>query len=186
MSLRSRLFVCLLRRLRLFVGLGRFQVGEPLAQGHDQQREGDRRDFMEPVCLAIHPCTDRWIGHGHFTGHPAEYAAADEDDYRITVHELEYESAAIDDQRNADRKAEYEEDEVALRSGRDADHVVEAHDEVRHDDGLNCCPQLGVSVQFLLLFVRYQHLDADINEQYRPYQLEPGQRQQHYGEKREN
>src|SRR5690606_30863159 len=123
-------------------------------------------------------------GNQHAAGNPAQQARAERHDQRVAVDELEHQRAAPDDDGHADHQAEDHQSDLVrgvghLRRARDGDHVVQAHDEVRYDNGLDSCPyrRAALDVAVRVLFGD-QQFHADPQQQQGAYDLQVGNRQQ--------
>ena len=107
-----------------------------------------------------------------------EQRGAGPDQDRIAVEQRHDQSRPGHDQRNADGEADHEQRHIALGSRRDGDHVVEAHDDVGNGDDPHRPPQMLDRLDLVLVLVlRHQQLDRDIEQRQSAHDLEP--RQQH-------
>ena len=118
------------------------------------------------------------VGDDDLADDPAEQRGAGPDQDRITVEQRHDQGRPGHDQRNADGEADHEQRNVALGSRSDRDHVVEAHDDVGDGDDPHRPPQMLDRLDFVLvLILRHEQLDRDIEQREPAHDLEP--RQQH-------
>ena len=132
------------------------------------------------------------VAHDHAARDPAEKAAAEVDDDREAVEELQDHLAAEHDEGHRNDEAEDDEEGLVrlmrlLRGARNGDDVVEAHDEVGHDDRLDRADQTAASFDLVVrAVVRNQKLHADPEQEHAARHLEEGEIQQHDGEGDQN
>src|SRR5690606_13422739 len=106
----------------------------------------------------------------------------------VAIDELEHQRAAPDDDRHADDQAEHNQADLVVcmrilgRAG-DGNDVVQAHDEVGDDDGLDRRSD-GRTAGDLVVAVVFgnEQLDADPEQQQRADHLEEGNGEQGQGE----
>src|SRR5499426_4163451 len=102
---------------------------------HDGQPEiGDGGRRAEP---ALH---DGIVGH-HLARHVAEDPAAEPYDPLVPAHEIREETTPPHHEGQRQRNAEDHEHKVSLGGGGHAEHVVEAHGDVGHDDDPDRFPE---------------------------------------------
>src|SRR5690606_12005735 len=119
----------------------------------------------------------------HGAGDPAEQGGAEGDDEGEAIDELEHQRAAPDDDGHADQQAEADVEQLVvdvrvLRGAGDGDDVVQAHGEVRHDDGADGFPERAAGTDGVGFVVGYEQLDADPEQQQAADGLEEGDVQQ--------
>src|SRR5690606_31075309 len=121
-------------------------------------------------------------------GNPAQQAGAEHHDDREAVDQLEHQRAAPDDDGHAHEQAEDDQAELmtgigALGRARDGDHVVQAHHEVGHDDGLDGRHQRAAAFDVAVsLVLGHEQLDADPHQQQTAHQLQERHAQQRHRE----
>ena len=128
---------------------------------------------------------DPGVRNDHAARDPAEQAAAEVDDDREAVEKLQDHLAAEHDEGHRDDETEDDEKGLMrlmrlLRSARDGDDVVEAHDEVGHDDRLDRAHETAASFDLVVrAVVGNQKLHADPEKEHAARHLEEGEVQQH-------
>src|SRR5690606_5722701 len=169
--------------------LGRsFAAGQPAPHNDDQQRADDLGGDFNGGGLFAELIDDDHIGDQHAARDPAQQACPEGDDQRVAIDELEHQRAAPDDDRHADDQAEHNQADLVVcmrilgRAG-DGNDVVQAHDEVGDDDGLDRRSD-GRTAGDLVVAVVFgnEQLDADPEQQQRADHLEEGNGEQGQGE----
>ena len=121
---------------------------------------------------------DEAVRDGHAARDPAEQTAAEVDDDGESVEELQHDLTPEHDEGHRDQETEDDQHRLVvvvrlLRRARDRDHVVEAHDEVRHDDRLDRAEELVAPGDVAVAFVLGdEELDADPKEERPAHDLE--------------
>ena len=124
------------------------------------------------------------VAHGRiidhdFAGNEAQQASAEPDHRGEALDHLEQKRTAEDDQRDRHRQADDQQGGIAFRRRRHRDHVVQAHDQVCDEDGAHSCHHAADFLAFTFAFILgQQEGDADVDQQDRTDQFEPGQLQQ--------
>jgi hypothetical protein len=123
---------------------------------------------------------DGRIADRHFTRDVAEQAGAEGDEDRKALHQLHDERAAEQHERDRDHHSDEEHAQMAARSACHAQDVVQAHHDVRDDDGLHCGPEAAHRLRraVLLLLTRCKQLDADPQQKHAADVLQIGKGQQ--------
>ena len=123
---------------------------------------------------------DEHVGGDHAAGNPAEKACAEVDDGGEAVDELQDDLGAEDDERHRDEQPE-DDQERLLGGARNGDHVVEAHHEVRDDDGLDGADELATALDlFMIAVLGKQELGADPDEKRTARHLEEREVEKHH------
>src|SRR5690606_21705314 len=169
--------------------LGRsFAAGQPASHNDDQQRADDLGGDFNGGGLFAELIDDDHIGDQHAARDPAQQAGPEGNDQRIAVDELEHQRAAPDDDGHADHQAEHHQADLVtlmriLGRARDGNDVVQTHDEVCDDDGLDRRGD-GRTAGYLVVALVFgdEQLDADPEQQQGADHLEEGDGEQGQGE----
>src|SRR5690606_33135567 len=78
----------------------------------------------------------------------------------------------------ADGQTDDEQGQIAVGCGCHAEHVVQAHDQIGDQDGLDGAPQVGVAFDFFVAVILGQQLHTDVEQRNSADQFEIRQRQQ--------
>ncbi len=117
---------------------------------------------------AREPARQRRVGHQHLAGDEAEQAAADGDDDRPALHQnggAGWSRTRTSGTEICQTQNEQGPGRPAPAGGRTAHHAVDAHDEVRDQDGPDRGNQVLAASMFLAVLLRDQQLHADPEQQ---------------------
>src|SRR5690606_16913723 len=130
------------------------------ASQHDNEyRTGDLGGNLHGAAGLAKALHDHNVGNQHSAGNPAQQRGTEGDDHREAVDKLENDGAAPDDDRYTDDQTEDDQAQLmvrvrALRRACNGDHVIQAHDVVGDDDGLDSGPNrraaLNIAVRELM------------------------------------
>src|SRR5882762_2390364 len=173
--------------------VARSPTAEPLSDRHHQdcpRQPGHRqlelaaedREDLEvdhPVGVGPEPLDHDRIGHQHLDRHVADQRGPDRDDHGISLHELHEHGRAENHQRDADQQPEHEQHDAALGDRGYRDDIVQAHHEVRDQDGFDRRQQVGARLDSVAAVVLgNQQLHRDPEQQRAADELEVGKLQQ--------
>jgi hypothetical protein len=127
----------------------------------------------------------REVADHHFARDVADQRRPDGDEHGEAIHELHQHRAAEQDQRHGDQQPEEQHAVMPLGGARHAEHVVQAHDDVRDDDGPHRFPEIARALEIAVAILGKEQLDADPDEQNAADQLDVGHRHQGSGERGE-
>src|SRR5690606_17011640 len=180
-----------LNRLIQFALFGCAPGSDPLAQAHhkyctdDFGRNLDRGvDFADLVDYED-------VGNQHAACDPAQQSGTERDDQGEAVDQFQHQCTAPDDDGHADDQTE---DHIVqlmigvrvLRGPGNGNDVIQTHDEVGDEDGLDRAPDRRRAGDVaVLVFVGQKQLDPDPQQQQATHDLEEGNVEQHQGERDE-
>src|SRR5690606_1164457 len=142
--------------------------------GHDDERflkGADREDVVDDV-----------IVEEHAGGGDDQDASADVVEDRVAVDGAGDQAAAEEQDRHGERQAEDEQADVPVGGAAHGQDVVEAHDDVGHDDGLQRFAQRAGGLDLMMVFDRLEQLEGDVEEQERADRLEQRDIEQERGQ----
>src|SRR5690606_32083062 len=128
--------------------------------------------------VAFDPWLYSRIREQHFTSQITQQTSTQSNDDGEFFHQFQHQGAAEYDQWDTDCKANDQQDQVTVRSSCDAQHIVEAHDEIGDQNGFDSAPQIGVTFNLFFFSALGQQLDTDVKQSDRADQFEIWQGQQ--------